>query len=71
MLVSDYRVIGLICMWYKIIVRLLSNHLAIVVDSIVSLEQWASMRDRHIYDSPRMASVVVAWYKKRKRIYFC
>nr|GEX60251.1 RNA-directed DNA polymerase, eukaryota, reverse transcriptase zinc-binding domain protein [Tanacetum cinerariifolium]GEX60524.1 RNA-directed DNA polymerase, eukaryota, reverse transcriptase zinc-binding domain protein [Tanacetum cinerariifolium] len=58
MVVSDFRPISLIGAQYKIIAKLLANHLAKVVDSIISREQTVFVNHRQILDGPLMDCVV-------------
>ncbi|GJX46034.1 RNA-directed DNA polymerase, eukaryota [Tanacetum coccineum] len=51
---SDFRPISLIGCQYKIIGKLLANRLATVIDSIVSPEQSAFIKGKHILDGPMM-----------------
>ncbi|GJR92121.1 putative RNA-directed DNA polymerase, eukaryota, reverse transcriptase zinc-binding domain protein [Tanacetum coccineum] len=63
--IKDFRPISLIGVHYKIIVKILANRLAKVVDKVVSLEQSAFILGRQILDGPFMLSELMAWYKKQ------
>ncbi|GJY51080.1 RNA-directed DNA polymerase, eukaryota [Tanacetum coccineum] len=64
---SDFRPTSLIRCQYKIIGKLLANRLATVIDSIVSPEQSAFIKGRHILDGPMMLSEIIAHFKATRR----
>nr|GFC12326.1 transposon TX1 uncharacterized [Tanacetum cinerariifolium] len=65
--IKDYRPISLIGFHYKIVVKILSNRLSKVVDSIISPEQSAFISGQQILDGPLILSEIIDWYKKRKK----
>ncbi|GJV52409.1 RNA-directed DNA polymerase, eukaryota, reverse transcriptase zinc-binding domain protein [Tanacetum coccineum] len=66
MVVSDFRPISLIGAQYKIIAKVLANRLARVIDSIISHEQSAFIKQRQILDGPLMVNEVIQWCKHKK-----
>ncbi|GKE56578.1 RNA-directed DNA polymerase, eukaryota, reverse transcriptase zinc-binding domain protein, partial [Tanacetum coccineum] len=56
MVISDFRPISLIGAQYKIIAKVLANRLARVIDSIISPEQSAFIKQRQILDGPLMVN---------------
>lgn len=65
--VKDYRPISLIGVQYKIIAKLLANRLRVVIDCIISPEQFAFVKGRQILDGPFLVNEIIDWYKKKKR----
>ncbi|GKA86143.1 RNA-directed DNA polymerase, eukaryota, reverse transcriptase zinc-binding domain protein [Tanacetum coccineum] len=65
--VSDFRPISLIGCQYKIIGKILTNRLSIVIESCVSPAQSAFIKGRNILDGPLILSEVLAWYRKHKK----
>ncbi|GKC21915.1 RNA-directed DNA polymerase, eukaryota, reverse transcriptase zinc-binding domain protein [Tanacetum coccineum] len=66
MVISDFRPISLIGAQYKIIAKVLANRLARVIDSIISPEQSAFIKQRQILDGPLMVNEVIQWCKRKK-----
>ncbi|GJZ65980.1 RNA-directed DNA polymerase, eukaryota, reverse transcriptase zinc-binding domain protein [Tanacetum coccineum] len=66
MVVSDFRPISLIGAQYKIIAKVLANRLARVIDSIISHEQSAFIKQCQILDGPLMVNEVIQWCKHKK-----
>nr|GEV47220.1 RNA-directed DNA polymerase, eukaryota, reverse transcriptase zinc-binding domain protein [Tanacetum cinerariifolium] len=66
MVVGDFRPISLIGAQYKIIAKVLANRLAGVIDSIISQEQSAFIKNRQILDGPLMVNEVIQWCKHKK-----
>nr|GEV72802.1 RNA-directed DNA polymerase, eukaryota [Tanacetum cinerariifolium] len=66
MVVSDFRPISLIGAQYKIIAKVLANRLAQVIDSIISREQSAFIKNRQILDGPLIVNEVIRWCKRKK-----
>ncbi|GJS89701.1 RNA-directed DNA polymerase, eukaryota, reverse transcriptase zinc-binding domain protein [Tanacetum coccineum] len=66
MVVSDFRPISLIGTQYKIIAKVLANRLAQVIDSIISREQSAFIKQRQILDGPLMVNEVIKWCNRKK-----
>ncbi|GJX81479.1 RNA-directed DNA polymerase, eukaryota [Tanacetum coccineum] len=58
-LITDFRPISLIDTHYKIIVKILANRLAKVIDKIVSKEQSTFMVGRQILDGPIILSEII------------
>nr|GEU96743.1 RNA-directed DNA polymerase, eukaryota, reverse transcriptase zinc-binding domain protein [Tanacetum cinerariifolium] len=56
MVISDFRPISLIRAQYKIIMKVMANHLARVIDSVISHEQIAFIKHRQILDGPLMVN---------------
>ncbi|GJV47498.1 RNA-directed DNA polymerase, eukaryota, reverse transcriptase zinc-binding domain protein [Tanacetum coccineum] len=66
MVISDFCPISLIGAQYKIIAKVLANRLARVIDSIISPEQSAFIKQRQILDGPLMVNEVIQWCKRKK-----
>ncbi|GKB24004.1 RNA-directed DNA polymerase, eukaryota, reverse transcriptase zinc-binding domain protein, partial [Tanacetum coccineum] len=66
MVISDFRPISLIGAQYKIIAKVLANRLARVIDSVISHEQSAFIKQRQILDGPLMVNEVIQWCKRKK-----
>nr|GEY75747.1 RNA-directed DNA polymerase, eukaryota [Tanacetum cinerariifolium] len=67
LLIKDYRPILLIGMQYKIVAKLLENHLASIIDKVVNPVQSVFITDHQILDGPLIVSEVIDWYKKRNK----
>ncbi|GKB10150.1 RNA-directed DNA polymerase, eukaryota, reverse transcriptase zinc-binding domain protein [Tanacetum coccineum] len=65
--IKDYRPISLIGIHYKIVAKILAKRLSKIINSIISLEQFAFMTWRQILDGPLILSETIDWYKKRKK----
>ncbi|KAJ0585427.1 putative RNA-directed DNA polymerase [Helianthus annuus] len=63
---ADYRPISLVGSIYKIISKLLTNRLKVVMDGLISTTQSAFVGGRNILDGPLVVSEVVSWSKKKK-----
>ncbi|GJV14941.1 RNA-directed DNA polymerase, eukaryota, reverse transcriptase zinc-binding domain protein [Tanacetum coccineum] len=50
-----------------IVAKILANRLSKIINSIISLEQFAFMTWRQILDGPLILSETIDWYKKRKK----
>nr|GEV18679.1 RNA-directed DNA polymerase, eukaryota, reverse transcriptase zinc-binding domain protein [Tanacetum cinerariifolium] len=57
--IKDYRPISLIGFHYKIVTKILSNRLSMVIDSIISSEQSAFISGRQILDGPLILSEII------------
>ncbi|GJS49815.1 putative RNA-directed DNA polymerase, eukaryota, reverse transcriptase zinc-binding domain protein [Tanacetum coccineum] len=69
--IKDFRPISLSGVHYKIIDKIIANRLSKVIDKIVSHEQSTFIDGRQILDDPLILSVIVEWFKKRrKRVIF-
>nr|GEW94853.1 RNA-directed DNA polymerase, eukaryota, reverse transcriptase zinc-binding domain protein [Tanacetum cinerariifolium] len=66
-LVTDLRPISLIGCQYKIIGKLLLNRLSCVIDSCISPEQSAFIKNHNILDGPLILSEMMAWHRKNKK----
>nr|GEV37262.1 RNA-directed DNA polymerase, eukaryota, reverse transcriptase zinc-binding domain protein [Tanacetum cinerariifolium] len=66
MVFSDFRPISLIGAQYKIIAKVLANRLARVIDTVISMEQSAFIKQRQILDGPLMVNEVIQWCKHKK-----
>ncbi|XP_071715131.1 uncharacterized protein [Rutidosis leptorrhynchoides] len=66
-LIVDYRPISLISSYYKIIAKLLSNHLRNVIPSLVGLEQSAFLKGRFIHDGALIVNECIDFLKWKKQ----
>ncbi|GKC34188.1 RNA-directed DNA polymerase, eukaryota [Tanacetum coccineum] len=66
-MVKDFRPISLIGSVYKIIAKILANHLVGVLGDIVNEVQYAFIADRQILDGPFILNEVLQWCKKKKK----
>ncbi|GJW01256.1 putative RNA-directed DNA polymerase, eukaryota, reverse transcriptase zinc-binding domain protein [Tanacetum coccineum] len=66
-LITDFRLISLIGIHYKIIAKILANRLSKVIDKIVSKEQSTFIAGRQILDGPIILNEIIEWHKKRKK----
>nr|GEX71343.1 RNA-directed DNA polymerase, eukaryota, reverse transcriptase zinc-binding domain protein [Tanacetum cinerariifolium] len=66
MMINDFRPISLIGAQYKIIAKVLANRLARVIDSIISPEQLAFIKQRQILNGPLMVNEVIQLCKCKK-----
>ncbi|GJV63534.1 RNA-directed DNA polymerase, eukaryota [Tanacetum coccineum] len=66
-LVKDFRPISLIGSLYKIIAKILVNHLVVVLGDIVNEVQSAFIVDRQILDGPFILNEVLQWCKSKKK----
>ncbi|GJY68394.1 RNA-directed DNA polymerase, eukaryota, reverse transcriptase zinc-binding domain protein, partial [Tanacetum coccineum] len=64
MVASDFRPISLIGAQYKIIAKVLANRLACVIDTIISHEQSAFIKNRQILDGPLMVNEFMGFSDK-------
>nr|GFB39848.1 RNA-directed DNA polymerase, eukaryota [Tanacetum cinerariifolium] len=64
---KDFRPISLIGCQYKIIGKILANHLSLVIGDIVSQEQSVFIKGRQIMDDPLILNEVISWCKARKK----
>lgn len=64
--VRDFRRISLIGCQYKIICKLLANRLEEVIVSVVSMNQSAFIKGRHILDGLFILNEIVAWSRVSK-----
>ncbi|GJV55335.1 RNA-directed DNA polymerase, eukaryota [Tanacetum coccineum] len=65
--VKDFRPISLIGSLYKIIAKILSNRLVVVLGDIVNEVQSAFIKDRQILDGPFILNEVLQWCKLKKK----
>nr|GEV53424.1 cysteine-rich receptor-like protein kinase [Tanacetum cinerariifolium] len=63
---KDFMPISLIGCQYKIIGKILANHLSLVIGDIVSQEQSAFIKGKQIMDGPLILNEVISWCKARK-----
>ncbi|GJY27528.1 RNA-directed DNA polymerase, eukaryota [Tanacetum coccineum] len=63
---NDFRPINLIGCQYKIIGKILANHLSLVIGDIVSQEQSSFIKGRQIMDGPLILNEVISRCKARK-----
>nr|GEX41610.1 RNA-directed DNA polymerase, eukaryota [Tanacetum cinerariifolium] len=66
-MVKDFRPISLIGSLYKVIAKVLANHLVTVLDDIVEEIQSAFVTDRQILDGPFILNEIVHWCKNKKK----
>ncbi|GKB11447.1 putative RNA-directed DNA polymerase, eukaryota, reverse transcriptase zinc-binding domain protein [Tanacetum coccineum] len=66
LMVSDFRPISLIGAQYKVIAKILANHLSRVIAPVISNEQTAFVSQRQILDGPLMVNEIIDWYKRKK-----
>ncbi|GJY97028.1 RNA-directed DNA polymerase, eukaryota [Tanacetum coccineum] len=66
-LVKDFRPISLIGSIYKIIAKILTNRLVVVLGGIINEVQSAFIKDRQILDGPFILNEVMSWCKKKKK----
>ncbi|GJZ36598.1 RNA-directed DNA polymerase, eukaryota, partial [Tanacetum coccineum] len=71
-MVKDFRPISLIGSFYKIVAKILSNRLCIVVPDLISDVQTAFISKRQILDGPFVLNELISWckYHKIKAIIF-
>ncbi|GKA38747.1 RNA-directed DNA polymerase, eukaryota [Tanacetum coccineum] len=65
--VKDFRPISLIGSLYKIITKILANHLAIVMGDLVNEVQSAFIANRQILDGPFILNEIIRWSKAKKK----
>ncbi|GJZ96108.1 RNA-directed DNA polymerase, eukaryota [Tanacetum coccineum] len=65
--VKDFRPISLIGSLYKIITKILANHLAIVMGNLVNEVQSAFIANRQILDGPFILNEIIRWCKAKKK----
>nr|GFA37391.1 RNA-directed DNA polymerase, eukaryota [Tanacetum cinerariifolium] len=65
--VTDYRPISLIGSVYKVITKVLANHLATIVLDLVSYTQTAFVVNRQILDGPFILNEVLTWCKRKRK----
>nr|GEX56919.1 hypothetical protein [Tanacetum cinerariifolium] len=65
-LVKDFRPISLIGNFYKIIAKILANHLSLVMADLISDVQSAFVLNRQILDGPFILSELIQWCKYHK-----
>ncbi|KAK3199060.1 hypothetical protein Dsin_022475 [Dipteronia sinensis] len=61
---GEYRPISLVGSLYKILAKILANRLKLVMNSVISLNQMAFVKDRQILDSFIIAEEVIHSWKK-------
>ncbi|GKB75709.1 RNA-directed DNA polymerase, eukaryota, reverse transcriptase zinc-binding domain protein [Tanacetum coccineum] len=67
LVISDFRPISLIGCQYKILAKVLANHLAHVISSVISEVQMAFIKGRQIIDGPLIVDEIISWAKKHKK----
>ncbi|GKC24100.1 RNA-directed DNA polymerase, eukaryota, partial [Tanacetum coccineum] len=65
-MVKDFRPISLIGSFYKIIAKILSNRLCIVMPDLISDVQTAFISKRQILDGPFILNELISWCKYHK-----
>nr|GEY04543.1 reverse transcriptase domain-containing protein [Tanacetum cinerariifolium] len=66
-MVKDFIPISLIGSMYKIIAKILANHLVLVLGDLVNEVQSAFIADRQILDGPFIMNEIVQWCKSKKK----
>ncbi|GJZ58056.1 RNA-directed DNA polymerase, eukaryota [Tanacetum coccineum] len=66
-MVKDFRPISLVGSLYKIIAKLLANHLVHVLGDIVNEVQYAFVANRQILDGPFILNELLQWCKSKKK----
>nr|GEZ24150.1 RNA-directed DNA polymerase, eukaryota [Tanacetum cinerariifolium] len=66
-MVKDFRPISLVESVYKVIAKVLENHLLTVLDDIVDEIQSAFVMDRQILGGPFILNEIVHWCKNKKK----
>ncbi|GJR95801.1 cysteine-rich receptor-like protein kinase [Tanacetum coccineum] len=64
---GDYRPLSLIGCQYKIIAKVLANHLKHVLPSVVGEVQMAYIKGRQIIDGPLFVDEIISWAKTHKK----
>lgn len=64
---GEFRPINLLNLVYKILSKVLSRRLSLVLPNIISEVQSAFIGGRHIFDGIMIANEVVDWWKKHKK----
>lgn len=64
---KDYRPINLVGCLYKVLSKILVNHLKRVLDKIICPEQTAYVEGRNILDGPLLLNEIITWTKKCKK----
>nr|GEZ72331.1 RNA-directed DNA polymerase, eukaryota [Tanacetum cinerariifolium] len=65
--ITDSRPISLIGSVYKVVTKILANHLTTVISSLISNTQSAFVANRHILDGPFILNEVLAWCKRKRK----
>ncbi|GJW43819.1 retrovirus-related pol polyprotein from transposon TNT 1-94 [Tanacetum coccineum] len=64
-MVKDFRHISLIGSMYKIITKILANHLSLIISELVSDVQSAFVSNRQILDGPFILNELLSWCKHK------
>ncbi|GJX11332.1 RNA-directed DNA polymerase, eukaryota, reverse transcriptase zinc-binding domain protein [Tanacetum coccineum] len=67
LVVNDYLPISLTGAQYKIIAKILTNRISCVLDSLISIEQSAFVKNCQSLDVPLMVNEIIAWYKQKRK----
>nr|GEX71381.1 RNA-directed DNA polymerase, eukaryota [Tanacetum cinerariifolium] len=65
--VTDFKPISLIGYVYKVVTKILANHLATVISDLVFDIQSAFVANRQILDGPFILNELLAWGKRKKK----
>ena len=65
--VNEFRPISMVGSIYKVIAKILSKRLQVILPRLVSDSQTAFIKGRQILDGALIANEVVGWLKKTKR----
>ncbi|GJY98016.1 RNA-directed DNA polymerase, eukaryota [Tanacetum coccineum] len=66
-IVSDYRPISLIGSLYKVVTKILANHLSMVISDLISDVQTAFLPNRQILDGPFILNELLSWCKQKNQ----
>nr|GEU49394.1 RNA-directed DNA polymerase, eukaryota, reverse transcriptase zinc-binding domain protein [Tanacetum cinerariifolium] len=67
LVVNDFRPISLIGVFYKIIAKIISCRIALIIDNIIDPVQYAFIKNRQILDGPMILNEVVHTFKRKKK----
>ncbi|GKD20532.1 hypothetical protein Tco_1222235, partial [Tanacetum coccineum] len=67
-IITNFCLISLIGIHYKIIAKILANRLSKVIDKIVSKEQSVFIAGRQILDGPIILNEIIEWHTQKKQL---
>ncbi|GJR18533.1 RNA-directed DNA polymerase, eukaryota [Tanacetum coccineum] len=65
-IIKDFRPISLIGSIYKIIAKILANHLSLVISKLINKVQTTFIPNRQILDGPFILNELISWCKHKK-----